>query len=252
VGAWDTAIFSDDVAADTRDAFTDLAGEGFSPLDATDRLIRESSEILADEEDAIVFWLALAATQWKLGRLLDDVRDRALRIIESGDDIRRWQDNSPSEVNQRRKHLAKLREQLLSPQPKPKKLKPFIKSSTDFRPGDVAAFRLDDSLAVRFCVLHLSRDRGGRYAHICLLGPHTGEPFQKGELVLADTLGPHFAMLSHEPADGITMLARSVVVPERTPESLRAWNNLGVSGHACTWDQFPDALRPLLPKLGWC
>lgn len=252
MGAWGTAIFSDDTAADVRDAFTDFAAEGMSASEATERLVQESAEILEDEDDAVVFWLALAATQWKLGRLLDKVRDRAVAIIDHGDDLRRWEDNARSEFNQRKKHLAKLRDQLLSPQPKPKKLKAFSKSSTDFRVGDVAAYRLDERTAVRFCVLHLWGDRGGVYCNICLLGIDDGQPFVERRLALSETLGPHYTMLSHEPADLITLLARDVIVPEQVSESFRAWNNLLVQGHACTWDQFPDALRKVLPKLGWC
>lgn len=251
MGAWGTAIFSDDTAADVRDAFTDLAAEGLTASAATERLIRESSEILADEDDAVVFWLALAATQWKLGRLVDDVRDRAVAIIDAGDDLRRWAGSGRSEINQRKKQLAKLREQILSPQPKPKKLKPFPKSSTEFRVGDVAAYRLDERTSVRFCVLHLWGDRGGTYCDICLLALDDGQPFVKRRLELAETLGPHYTMLSHEPEDRITLLARDVVVPERKPESLRAWNDLAVPGHATPWDRFPVALRTVLPKLGW-
>ena len=251
MGAWGTAIFSDDTAADTRDAFTDFVAEGLSADDATARLVAESADILADEEEANVFWLAIAGTQWKLGRLIDSVRDRALKIIDSGADLRRWQDNRTSEINQRKKHLAKLREQLLAPQPKQKKLKPFKKSATDFRPGDVAVFRLDDETAVRFCVLHLWGDRGGIYANICLLELDDGTPFKKTTLVLADTLGPHFTMVSHEPADQIDLLRRGVSLPEQNMEAFRAWNNLSVHGHACTWADFPAALRAVLPKLGW-
>ena len=251
MGAWGTAIFSDDTAADVRDAFTDFVAKGLSPTEATSRLLRESADLLADEDDAVVFWLALAATQWKLGRLLDDVRDRAVAIIDSGDDLRRWEDSSRSAINQRKKHLAKLREQVLSPQAKPKKRKPFPKSSTDFRVGDVAAYWLNERTSVRFCVLHLWGDRGGTYCDISLLGLDDGQPFVKRRLALADTLGPHYTMLSHEPPDRITLLARDVVVPKQEPKSFRAWNNLAVHGHACSWDEFPDALRTVLPKLGW-
>lgn len=250
MGAWGTTIFSDDTAADTRDAFTDFIAEGMSAVEATKRLVAESTDILADDEDANVFWLAIAGTQWKLGRLLDTVRDRAVKIIDSGADLHRWQDNSKSEVNQRKKHLAKLREQLLSPQPKPRKLKPFVKSSTDFKPGDIAAFRLDDLTSVRFCVLELWGDRGGTYTTICLLGLEDGSPWKKTTLALADTLGPHYTMLSHEPKDSITLLRHGIRLPEE-PERYRAWNNLSIHGHACTWAEFPEALRKVLPKLGW-
>ncbi len=251
MGAWGTAIFSDDTAADVRDAFTDFVAEGLSPSQATERLVRESAEILEDDDDATVFWIALAATQWKLGRLLDDVRDRAVAIIDGGDNLRRWEDNSRSEISQRKKHLAKLREQLLSPQPKPKKIQPFAKSSTDFRAGDVAVYRLDERTSVRFCVLSLWGDRGGTYCTICLLGLDDSQPFVKRNLELAETLGPHYTMVSHEPAERVTLLAHDVIVPEQKPESFRAWNNLPVHGHVCTWDEFPTALRTVLPKLGW-
>ncbi|HMF17622.1 MAG TPA: DUF4259 domain-containing protein [Gemmataceae bacterium] len=251
MGAWGTAIFSDDTAADTRDDFTDFVAEGLTPEEATKRLISESADILADEEEAVVFWLALAAVQWKLGRLIDKVRNRALKIIDSGIDLRRWQDNTKGEINQRKKHLEKLRGQLLSPQPKPKKLKPFVKSSTNFKPGDVASFRLDKDTTVRFCVLHLWSDRGGTYANICLLGLDDQTPFRKSTLKMADTLGPHYTMLSHEPADRVTLLRRNLRLPKRDREAFRAWNSLLVRGQACTWDQFPEALREVLPKLGW-
>jgi hypothetical protein len=155
MGAWGTPIFSDDTAADASDAFTDYIAEGLTPTEATNRLIAESADILNDEDDGGVFWLSLAATQWKFGRLLDSVRDRAIKIIESGSDLRRWEDNPKAETNQRRKHLDKLRTQLLTPPPKPKKVKPFPKSSTNFKPGDVAAYRLDEDTVVRFCVLEI-------------------------------------------------------------------------------------------------
>jgi hypothetical protein len=251
MGAWGTSIFSDDTAADTRDAFTDFVAEGLTPAEATNRLIGESADILSDVEDAGIFWLALAATQWKLGRLIKRVRDRAIKVIDSGAELRRWQDNPKSKINQRKKHLARLRSQLLSPQPKPKKLKPFAKSSTDFKPGDVASFRLDEITLVRFCVLHLWGDRGGTYSDICLLGLEDGKPFKKAALKLHETLGPHYTMLSHEPAESITLLRRGVKLPEHSPETLRAWSQLPVCGHACTWSDFPVALRRVLPKLGW-
>lgn len=201
MGAWGAAIFSDDTAADTRDAFLDYIAEGLSPAEATERLTAESADILADQDDGAVFWLALAATQWKSGRLMDSVRDRAIGIIDSGADLRRWQEGGGSQLRSRAKHLERLRERLLSPQPKQTKVKAFQKSSTDFLPGDVAAFRLDERTAIRFCVLDLWADRGGTYSNICLLGLDDGWPFEADVLTLTDTLGPHYTMVSHEPAE---------------------------------------------------
>jgi Domain of unknown function (DUF4259) len=249
MGAWGTAIFSDDTAADVRDAFCDLIADGLSPAKATRQIIAESADFLDIEDAAAVFWLALAATQWKLGRVVGRVRNRALRVIDSGADLRAWQD-SPK-INQRKSQLARLRAQLLSPPPVPRPLKARVKSSTDLKPGDVAVFRLDDRTAVRFCVLNVWGDRGGTYTDICLLALDDGKPFRKSVLKLSDTLGPHFTMMFHEPAGSITLLRRGVRVPAQTPAAFRAWNNIRVRGEACTWDDFPAALRVILPKLRW-
>jgi len=251
MGTWGVAIFSDDVAADVRDCFTDLIADGLNSQDATERLVAESKEILDDEDDALVFWLALAATQSKLGRLTNEVRDRALAVIDSGDELRRWAELSKSDISRRKQHLLKLRQQLCGVQPKPKKLRPRQKSSTDFKPGDVVAYRVDDGLAVRFCVLQLWGDRGGIYTNICLLGLDEGKPFRKQALSLADTLGPHFTMLMHEPEEGIRILRRGVRLPPQDTTTFRAWNRLPVDGHACLWKDFPDALRQIIPRLAW-
>lgn len=138
MGAWGTAIFSDDDACDVRDEFRNLIAAGYSAEQATRQLIAVSPEVDSDPDET-VFWLALAATQWKHGRLTDDVLDRALQIIESGQDLLRWQDNPASEVKARSCHLAKLKAQLQSSPPPPRKLRPRTLSSTDFKEGDVAA-----------------------------------------------------------------------------------------------------------------
>jgi hypothetical protein len=161
MGVWGTAIFADDTAADTRDHFTDLAAEGLSAEEATKRLIAESAEVLEDDDEAMIFWLALAATQWKLGRLTYKVRTKALKIIDSGRDLKRWKENTKSDIKQREKHLAKLREQLLGPELPEKKLRRVKKITTDFKPGDIASYKLDEHRSIQFAVLSLSTDRGG-------------------------------------------------------------------------------------------
>ena len=118
--------------------------------------------------------------------------------------------------------MAKLRGQLLSPQPKKKKLKPIERSSPDFQPGDVGVLHLDERASVRSGVLHIWGDRGGTYADLCLLGLDYGQPTNIKTLALADTLGPHYTMLGHEPTTGLTLLCRGVGLPERDAQTLRA------------------------------
>ena len=79
MGTWGTGIFSDDNAADLRDDYRDFIGDGLSSPEATDRLLAEwGSSLSREPEYAATFWLALAVTQWKCGRLEDRVKARAL------------------------------------------------------------------------------------------------------------------------------------------------------------------------------
>src|SRR4051794_34638039 len=71
VGAWGTAIFSDDTALDIRDEWRDAILDGLSTEEATARLLESFDDYLGDDEDTEkVFWMALAAAQVETGRLL--------------------------------------------------------------------------------------------------------------------------------------------------------------------------------------
>lgn len=63
-----------------------------------------------------VLWLALAATQWKCGRLEPHVLQQALEAIDSGSDLASW-DAGSRDQKKRQAVLQKLRAQLVSPQP---------------------------------------------------------------------------------------------------------------------------------------
>jgi hypothetical protein len=90
MGAWGVAVFSDDLAADVRDDFRDLIGEGLSTTQAVEKLLASHASSANDEDEMAVFWIALALTQRKLGRLDERTKQEALRLIESGQDLRRW------------------------------------------------------------------------------------------------------------------------------------------------------------------
>ena len=167
MGTWGTAIFSDDLACDLRDEWRDRIGEGLSPREATDRLVADYSGTWADSDEAPVFWIALAVSQWKTGRLLDDVRERALEVIESGADLARWEEAASRRARER--VLAKTRDQLESPQPAAKAIRRRAKSSTPYVEGDMLAYRHGDG---RWFVLWISgetTDRSGTHSNAELL-----------------------------------------------------------------------------------
>ena len=74
MGTWGIEIFADDAACDITNEFLEKIGLGKSPKEASDELISEHREEINDFDDASVFWLSLAATQWELGRLQDNVK----------------------------------------------------------------------------------------------------------------------------------------------------------------------------------
>ena len=112
MGAWGTALFSDDTACDVRDSYVDLVGDGLTGPEATHALLREWSTTLNDSYESPVFWLALAATQRKCGRPEPRVLQQALNLIDSGSDLARWGESDSKDFKKRKVVLEKLRAQL--------------------------------------------------------------------------------------------------------------------------------------------
>jgi hypothetical protein len=161
MGAWGAAIFSDDTAGDVRDAYRALLTEGYSGPKATARLLRDWNETLADEDEAPIVWLALAATQWQCGRLEGRVKTKALRIIDQGSSLRRWSEGDPRSLKRRQAALERLRRQLLSPQPAPKVFRKRREPAGDWRVGEVLAYRLRSG---RLVLLHIVNPGRGSLA----------------------------------------------------------------------------------------
>jgi len=138
LGAWGTAIFSDDSASDVRDEWREAILDGLSPEDATQRLLETFDDYLEEADTERLFWMALAAAQMETGRLLPDVCNRALAIIDGGGDVDRWrEDGDESLARQRARVLERLAAKLRGPQPKPKRLRRPVALSVPLEVGDV-------------------------------------------------------------------------------------------------------------------
>ena len=128
-------IFQDDFASDIRASYIERLFDGLTNEQATDDLIEKNADNDIDERS--VFWLSLAATQFEYGRLLEKVKKKALEIIDSGEDLKKWDGNK-----KRAGELQNLKLKLLSKQPKEKKL---VKRKTITQSGDVFSFKLESS-----------------------------------------------------------------------------------------------------------
>lgn len=160
MGTWGAGIFDDDDAADVKEDYRNLVAEGNSGQQATDILLQKWKSDL----DNTVFWLALAATQWRCGRLEDRVKSRALQIIESEADLERWkQAGDRNALRKRTAALEHLRTQLISPQPRQTKIKKPFRSTTDWERGELIAYKLQSGKWIIFRVLGVKGDKGGMY-----------------------------------------------------------------------------------------
>lgn len=84
--AWGPAVFSDDVARDVRDRYREHLEDQMADDEAEATILREFAGHLGDVDDGPVVWLALAATESKLGRISAVVQSKALDIIDRGPD----------------------------------------------------------------------------------------------------------------------------------------------------------------------
>lgn len=121
MGAWGFGLFDDDTACDVRDAYNQLLAEGVPGPTATRVLRRDFREEFDDDDDGPVAWLALAASQWKVGRLEDRIKNKAVTIIDNGTALALWAED-PKLLKRRETALHQLRDLLLSQQPPEKKI----------------------------------------------------------------------------------------------------------------------------------
>ena len=182
MGTWGPAIYSDDLACDVRDDFKDLIGDGFDSVQATKTLENEYQDSINDIEENSVFWFALADTQWKTGLLIDRVLDKTLEIIESGSDLERWKED-PKTLKKRENAIAKLKKQLLTDQPKEKRIPKVYREESTFNIGDIFSYQNELDSKVLFRVIGIHQDKGGRFSVCELLDWFEKElPIKKGLL----------------------------------------------------------------------
>lgn len=139
MGTWSTSLYGGDFTCDVRDEYKNFLLDGHTPQEA----ISLTAQIMTpeqDDEEGHLFWLVIADVQWRLGQLLPEVRQKAVDIIETGEDLGHW--GGEKEKITREKILNSLMEKLNSPQPKPRTLRPPKGYKCPWVPGDLVAARV--------------------------------------------------------------------------------------------------------------
>ena len=150
MGVFGTGIFADDDALDVRSDYRHFLADAQSDELASDAIAQQYGASLDDLAATTAFWLALAVTQWKMGRLDPRVKAAALRIMDEDLDLKKW--GLPLR-SKRAKVLAQARKKIESPQPQPARLpKPFPIQLPGWEFGEVVGVRLPSN---RIALLHM-------------------------------------------------------------------------------------------------
>lgn len=144
MGAWSTSITGSDTA---RDLISEYSAVFFKygveeAVQRIDHYVRMHICDETDEEEWCDYFYSLADFMWKKGVLTEEIRQRAIRMIDSGFGLGLWAEEGPKTLASRQKKLAEFREKLLSPMPPRKKIRPNVYTEPIFEEGDVIAIRL--------------------------------------------------------------------------------------------------------------
>ena len=146
MGVWGVKIYQDDVTLDVRDEYKDKLHRGKTKEEALEEILEDNQETIEDEEESPLFWIALADTQWNLGRLDEHVKEEALKHMEK--DLARWKEDEEL-CEKRRKVLEALKKKLLSPQPEEKKISKYRLYKNEWKIGDVFAYKIEGEEAIK-------------------------------------------------------------------------------------------------------
>ncbi len=232
-------LYDDDTGADVRGRFRELLADGLTTEAATDRLLDEWQDVLGDSDVMCAFWLALADTQSRLGRLEDRVRVRALELIRSGEDLARF-DHDRGLSKARRKVLDALATRLASPQRKPLTPRPPFRSVSPVGVGDVFWFSPPRGRRILLRCVAINGDARDNYPTVEVLDWSADTPPEdparlraRSPLPRAHGLWPDLFALVRDPRDPDPSTRIEIVatgVPTRgrrmLPELMVPWTSL--------------------------
>lgn len=145
---WKISLYENNIGNDVRTFFETQLRNRKSSAAITQELVEQYRDAIADSEDAPAFWLALADTQWDFGRLEEHVKNEALFYLENFKNSSSLLNHEKFLQKTRADCLLALREKLLSPPPKPKRIRPQSLYVCPWKNGDVFAYQLQGQAAM--------------------------------------------------------------------------------------------------------
>lgn len=154
MGVFGVKIYEDDLALDVKEGYLDKLKKGIKDEVALKEIIKEYKDYINDIDDGPVFWIALANTMWKVGRLTEKVKKEALNAIDKN--LIKWKrETDEKEYKLREKELLKFKDKINKEMPKIKiyaeNKKKLAKKNENkkyqWNIGDVYAYKLDNEKA---------------------------------------------------------------------------------------------------------
>lgn len=143
MGTWSTSITGNDTAQDLL--FEYKAAFFYYDVDTAVKKIDEFVRTMFNETDEVEFcayFYSLAEFMWKKGILTDEIRDRAVKMVDSDFGMDDWIEAGSSIEKARRKVLKQFKEKITSPQCAPKKIKIDFHMKDIFNDGEYIAIQL--------------------------------------------------------------------------------------------------------------
>ena len=206
MGTWGPGIFSNDTACDVRVAYRLALEDGLDDQAAQGQVLDEFAAYLDDEvlTDGPLVWLALAKTQWQLGRLDEHVKAQALDVIDQGRDLVSWEGSDS--YGYRRAVLRRLRQQLTTPPPPRKPIRPprrldpeAVRRRLPYQEASVFQLPLRDGRSARGLVARMDPGSGLIVAYF--FGPAIEQPWTQQPAPTALRLPPRPEHIARCPDD---------------------------------------------------
>ena len=201
MGAWGTAISSNDTYADIYSKFFDLYNDGLDVSEISKNLIADNQETINDKDNCNNFWFALAKAQWECKQLDKDIFDQVRKVIETGEDLGVWRqlDADEKDIKKRKVVLDKFLTDLQTERPKAKSRKNKIICQPVFEKGDCLTFKLENGNYGGAVVLEAIKD--SEYGHNLIATTRINQPSKptKKDFENAEVMVMNYASWDNEP-----------------------------------------------------
>ncbi len=146
MGTWGASINGNDTAQDLIEEYKNVFS--FYDVDTAVKKIDQYVRTMFDESDEdewCGYYYSLAQFMWKKGILTDEIRQKAIEMVDSDFGMAGWIEAGKSAEKERRKVLEKFKATIASPQCEPKKIKREFRMENIFEIGDIVTIRLKTS-----------------------------------------------------------------------------------------------------------